>query len=261
MKQPLPYGIRDLRFEEMSPEIRQQERSRLPNELIKERAWITEADPTYYPDKLSVLGGITLARLVEVPSGVNLPYRQYLQNRTSVQSLRELEDDRFSVPYLTPSALGALRSVSENARKHFESGSSGQRYMSENDIDTIQFSVVSMLRTVVYQSELVKRGALALDGDSAHTYGIAFDVDHSGFYVRKKNGEIIPVNGSNNTGLYSDEPIWAFQTALEEAGERDEVAFITELPQGRGCWHITANPLMDKDNIHEEILAAGSSSL
>lgn len=261
MKQPLPSGVRVLRFEDMPPEIRQQEMSRLPNELVQEREWIAKAESDQYPNKSSVLGGIALVKLVEVPSGVNLPFRQYFRDRTSMSHLRELDEDQFSVPFLTPSTLAVLSSVSENARQIFESSPSGQRYMSENDIYTVQFSVVSMTRTVNYQSTLLRRGALALDGDSAHTYGIAFDVDHSGFYVRRKNGEIISVNGQNNTGLYSDEPIRAFDTSLKEAERRDEVTYITELPQGRGCWHVTANPLINRAVDNESVLVASSGPM
>lgn len=226
----------------MPEAVREKELARLPVELQRERIWLAEASLLPYEDKTEVLGSIAIGQLVCVPSGEQLPFRQYYQDRQSVAVLHRLPESCFSVPYLRPGALAVIASVAVTARERLLDSDDGKSFMRASRATNIQYSVTSMVRTRIYQKELTARNALAYDGDSAHLFGVAFDVDHSGFYIQHKSGETLPVNGLQNANMYDDSPIHAFQASLEEAAKREALAFITELPTGRGCWHVAVNP-------------------
>ncbi len=250
ISQPLPTGIRTRRFEHTSPESQAAELARLPIELRQERTWLESAGLAPYEDKTSALGDIALGRLVPVPTGPELPFRQYYQDRVADDALRRLAETDFSIPYLRPESLATMMRVALGARKLMANEESCD-YMQRFGLSNVQYSITSMTRTSIYQKRLTSENALAFDGDSAHTFGVAFDVDHSGYYVRDSRGRTIAVNGLQNSELYSDMPIHAFQSALEDAAERGELAFITELPEGRGCWHVATNPISSLDHLDE----------
>ncbi len=244
MKQPLPTGLRTQRFEQMPDYIRQKELDRLPEELALEKEWLTEASLPAYEDVNMVLGGIATGKVVAVIAEPDMPYRPHIQDRVSVSEIATLAEDSCSVPYLNPRAFDVLVRTARNAEKRLLDNENWQYYLRQNDLLSIQFSITSMLRSRIYQKHLVAKASLALDGDSAHMFGTTFDVDHAGYYVKHRDGKLISVNGLQNSYLYDDSPILAFQSELEEAAQREEVTFITELPEGRGCWHITTNPLL-----------------
>ncbi len=260
--QPIPHGTRTQCFEQMSSAVQKLEIDRLPVALQQERIWLAESKLSLHEDRSSILGSIALGEIVAVPSGADLPFRQYYQDRTNKAQIETLPEANCSVPYLRPEALSTMMRITHNARQRFFDSEDGEAYMEEFGITNLQYSVTSMLRTRRYQQELVRHNALALDGDSAHLFGVAFDIDHSGYYVKKDgSSEVISVNGLQNPSLYSDAPILALHQELEASASHDELAFVTELPTGRGCWHVTANPLIQDrgetfDSTHELVPAS-----
>lgn len=246
--QPLPTGTRTQRFEHISAAEQAFELDRLPDALKQEQVWLDESRLHPHEDKAGILGSIASGQIVGVPSGNHMPFRQYYQDRVRPSEVAALPESMCSVPYLRPEALAVLMHVTVRAKERFMDSTEGREYLREFDLTDIQYSVTSMLRSRIYQRRLTQENALALDGDSAHLFGIAFDVDHSGFYVRPQNAEgVISVNGLQNPSLYTDGPVHAFHKELEDSVLRDELAFITELPGGRGCWHISANPQLAED--------------
>lgn len=241
--QPIPHGVRTRSFEEMPASVQRYEKERLEDELQQERQWIRESGLEPHQDIAGILGSIASGVVVKVPTGRHLPIRQYYQDRYGFENVAKLPEDACSVPYLRSKAVMAMMHVASTARRRLMNSEDGQDYLWEYDITNIQYSVTSMLRSRIYQKLLINKNSLALDGDSAHLFGIAFDVDHSGYYVQTSEGSTVAVNGLRNADLYHDSPIRAFQQSLEESATRGDIAFVTELPTGRGCWHVSANPM------------------
>lgn len=239
MTQPRPQGLRTIIFEEAPQEVKEGERARLTHELSRERQWIEAWGGEGFASRDDVLRAI--AHGVLLPVVPSLAYRQYFQDRTSVEAIRLLDEDSCSVPFLRPQSLAVLSRVATAAHTEFITSDAGQRYLYDNRLDNIQFAVISMTRTLQYQRYLTAVDKLAFDGASAHIFGLAFDIDHSGYYV-SKDGKTLPVNATSNPGWYIDDPIHALHGVLEKGSALGELNYVAELPMGRGCYHITATP-------------------
>ncbi len=255
-QQPLPAGLRTHLLGAVSSEVQAGEYARLEALLPTERRWMQEAGVRPYAGRAALLQAIEFGEIVPVPTSPELPYRPYYQDRNRLEVVRTLDEASCSVSYLRPRALEVMGWMAAAARKRLQADPEAQNFMDEHGIAAVRYSVNSMTRTVSYQENLLSDpDKLAFDNDSTHSKGYAFDIDHSGFYAVMQDGRQQSVYAFNNPQLYFDAPIAAMHAVQHEAAELEISAFVTELPSGRGVWHVAANPLSDRA-LHESLATA-----
>ncbi len=109
----------------------------------------------------------------------------------------------------------------------------------ENLSKDILLAVTSLVRSVEYQENLIKRGKLGMP-DSPHTKGQSFDIDGCGYY---DNGKAInPRQSENYRDIYNPHVHHLLKETLEEMKKENCLNYILEYENtDNQCFHVTRN--------------------
>jgi len=233
-------------FKDLSQDVREAELARVEMDLATEREWLEGKDGLLLPTKATIISAIETGDIVPVPYDQPhfMPTYEFVNRQTQDQLQRlsdDVHDSEFSVPFLRPGAASVLQQICSEAY----AATVGYVGMPVG-VEDFRFAVSSMTRSRNYQKSLVSSGVLAADPEksetlSTHAYGLAFDIDHSGIYV-KRNGNWDGVGIGRQEDQYMPGAIDELANVLQKFQEAGIIHTICEVPSGRGSYHVAVNP-------------------
>ena len=232
-------------YSEFQPDERLLELQRVEQDLTTERAWLVGHEKLLLADKTTIVSAVQTGALEQVKYDqphFSPTYDFYQrQSHDQLQDLKDNTDDStFSIPYLRPLALNLLKLVCAEAH---------DLTITDHDLPIgiveFKFAVPSMTRSVNYQRTIRSRGVLVTDPESGnmstHTYGLAFDIDHSGIYTLTNSGWHA-VGIGRQEQLFLPNAIKNLALVLEKYQDTKELHAVCEVPSGRGAYHVAVNP-------------------
>ena len=240
---------RYLHFHDLPMLDQKSELERLDNyRRLEEQPHFTDIPTIPHLEAMDTL--IHAQKLVPVISGPDFGIVAPIRNRYSIP----MEESEGSMPFLRPGAYVVLKDFMSDVQKKANEGDFVDIIKDEGFVG-FRPSLTSMTRTTEYQKSLARNGRLAVGtdgrgGHSVHEMGWAFDVDHTGLYLRRGTDDEISLNPSPDKSQQTHDVIERIRPAYRKLlasvvalyKADGTLVALDELPNGWGVYHVAVIP-------------------